>query len=435
MIAERLFTATRHRASEELAGGTLTDRGWVASLLSTAGTVSTSGQTVTPWTAEGIPAVYACQRAISETVGQIPLKLKRHTPDGKVDDVDQSLYTVLHDLANPELTAYHFKEMMTRHLVSWGNAYAEIVRDESGRVTALWPLLPWRMTVDRDPERGNAKRWIYQGPDGRPYTWAWNSSRPPILHLMVNSIDGLVGRSAIRVLMDAVGMTQAVNQFGADYFAGYATPAGLLTHPQKLSDRARQHLREEWERKHATWGNKHRVAILQEGMTYTKMSSPPEEAQFVETKGFQIGEMCRIYRVPPVMVGHTEKATTWGTGIEQMLLGWLSTGLQPYLVGWKQSVARDCLTNKSFNTHSVVWVERALLRSDFKTRMEGYEIQQRIGAASPNEIREWEDLNRRTDAFGDDYMVPTNNMTPSSLARQGATPASTPSDDDDKGDE
>lgn len=432
MILESLLARPRPAAAEETAGGSLTDRGWITSLIAGSGGVSTSGQAVTPWTAEGIPAVYACQRAISETAGQIPLKLKRYTDNGKVDARDLALYSVLHDLANPEMTAYHFKEMMTRHLVGWGNAYAEIIRDGAGRVTALWPLMPWRMTVDRDDT--NNKRWVYQGPGGRLHTWRWHDSRPPILHLMVNSVDGLSGRSPIKVLMDAVGATQAVNQFGMDWFAGYATPAGVLTHPQKLSPQARQHLREEWEKKHGTWGNKHRVAILQEGMTFSQMSSPPEEAQFIESKGFQISEMCRMYRVPPFMVGHMEKATTWGSGIEQMMLGWLSTGLQPYLVGWKQSLARDCLTAKSFNTHTFVWVERALLRADFKTRMQGYEIQQRIGAATPNEFREWEDLNRRTDPYGDEFMVPTNNMAPSSLAREGAAPAST-DPDDDEGDE
>lgn len=432
MIAERLFSP-RRRAAEETSGGTLTDRGWISSMISGSGAVSSAGQQVTPWTAEGIPAVYACQRAISETVGQIPLKLMRVTEGGKEPDTDNPLYSVLHDLANPEMTAYHFKEMQTRFLAGWGNAYAEIIRDAAGRVVAKWPLMPWRMEVDREAGT-NIKRWTYHAPNGQRYTWRWNANRPPIEHCMINTVDGLVGRSPIRVLMDSVGMTQAVNQFGADWFAGYATPAGILSHPQKLGAPGRQHLREEWEKMHGTWGNKHRVAILQEGMTFTQMSSPPDEAQFIETKGFQIGEMCRIYRVPPFVVGHMEKATTWGSGIEQMMLGWLSTGLQPYLVGWKQTIKRDCLTQKSFNTHEPVWVERALLRSDFKTRMEGYEIQQRIGLASPNEQRGWEDLNRRTDAFGDDYMVPTNNLTPSSLARKGATPTP-PADPDDEGDE
>lgn len=431
MIAERLFSA-RPRAAEEIAGGSLTDRGWLTSLIGGSGSVSTSGQAVTPWTAEGIPAVYACQRAISETVGQIPLKLMRVSAQGKTADTDNPLYSVLHDLANPELPAYHFKEMQTRFLTGWGNAYAEIIRDRAGRVTAMWPLVPWRMSVDREPGT-NRKRWTFQAPNGRAYTWLWNDNTPPIHHLMINSIDGLVGRSPIRVLMDSIGLTQAVNQFGSDFFNRYATPAALLTHPQKLGAPGRQHLREEWEKLHGTWGNKHRVAILQEGMTFTRMSCPPDEAQFIETKGFQIGEMCRIYRVPPFMVGHMEKATTWGSGIESMMLGWLSTGLQPYLVNWKQTTRRDCLTQKSFNTHDPIWVERALLRSDFKTRMEGYKIQKEIGAASPNEIRDWEDLNRRTDAYGDQYDVTTNNSTPASLA--GGSGAARTTEPDDEGDE
>lgn len=431
MIVERL-TSSRPRAAEEIAGGTLTDRSWLASLIGASGMTSTAGQVVTPWTAEGIPAIYATQRAISETVGQLPLKLMKRDGENRIADEDNPLYTCLHDLANPEQTAYEFKEMLTRHLAGWGRAYGEIVRDGAGRVTALWPLLPWRMEVDREPNT-NIKRWTYSAPNGQRFVWRFDARRPPILHLKINSIDGLDGRSPIRVLMDSIGMTQAVNQFGADFFNKYAAPAGILKHKAKLSPTGRQHLREEWEKVHGTWGNKHRVAILQEDMGYERISCPPDEAQFIETRAFQIEESARIYRVPLFVIGHMTKQTSWGSGVEQMMLGWLATGLQPYLVAWKQVVKRDCLTQKSFNTHDPVWVERALLRTDFKTRMEGYGIQIDKGMLNPNEARGFEDLNPRTDPFGNDYHVPTNNATPSSLASRQSPDGG--ADTDDEGDE
>jgi phage portal protein BeeE len=156
MILDRFL---ERRAAEEVAGGTLTDKSWIASLITgSGGGMTTTGQHVTPWSAEGIPAIYACQRAISETVGQLPLKLMRRVGRNMEPDENNPLYTCLHDLANPEMTAFEFKEMLTRHLGGWGDAYGEIVRDGAGRITALWPLLPWRMTVDREPDTGPTRR-------------------------------------------------------------------------------------------------------------------------------------------------------------------------------------------------------------------------------------------------------------------------------------
>lgn len=409
-----ILRSLMERRGEEVAGGALTDRGWISSMVNSGGGMSTSGLAVTEWTAEGIPALYACQRAISETVGQIPLKLMRTSGKGKTPDTDNPLYWVLHNLFNPEMTAFEGKEMLTRHLAGWGNAYGEIVRNASGQVTAIWPLMPWRMRVDRDDL--NRRRWTYTAPNGRTFVWVFNPNTPPIFHLRINSLDGLVGRSPVRVLMDSVGMTQAVNQFGADWFNNYSSPAVALEYPGRLKPEARQHLREEWEKLRGSWGNKHRVAILQEGMKLARYSCPPEEAQFIETRSFQIEETARMYRVPLFAIQHMTKSTSWGTGIEQMMLGWLATGLMAYLVQWQQAGARDCLTQRTFTTHQLVWVLASLLRTDIKTQMDALKIQKEIGAASPNDILALLDLNPRTDEFADEYDVGIANTMPASLA-------------------
>lgn len=410
MILER---ALEHRG-EELAGSTLTDRGWVASMMQSSGSVSAAGVPVTEWTAEGIPAMYACQRAISETLAQVPLKLIKYDGTERLPDTENPLYWVLHDLANPEMTAFTFKEMLTRHLVGWGNGYAEIVRDKSGAVIALWPLMPWRMVVDRDLL--NRKRWRYTAPDGRPYEWTFDPIRPPILHLMINSAEGLVGRSPVRILMDSLGLTQAASRFGAEWFGKHAQPNIALKHPGRISKAAKDNLRKTWESLRGEWGSKHRTAVLEEGLSIEKYSCSPNESQFIETRSMQIEETARIYRVPLFVVQHMTKSTSWGTGLEQMMLGWMSTGLDPYFTQWQQVIARDCLTQRTFTTHKAVWIMGALLRTDIKSQSQALEIQKRNGVINANEWRAILDMNRRSDAFGDDYDVAIANTTPMSLA-------------------
>lgn len=415
MILDRIVRGFLDRRAEDnsLGTGTLNDPGWVSRILAATGGVSSSGQAVTEWTADAVPALYACQRAISETLAMLPLKLMRLDGDDRSEARTESLWRVLHDQANLEMTAFTFKELLTRHLTGWGNAYGEVVRDRGGNVIALWPLPPWRTSVDRDEQ--NRKRWTYTAPNGQRFQWTHDPARSPILHLQINSTDGFVGRSPIRVLMDAVGLTQAVSQFGADWFANYSSPAMAIKHKGKLGKDGRQHLREEWEKLRGTWGNKHRVAVLQEDMSVERLSCPPDEAQFIETRGLQIEEMARIYRVPLFVIQHMTKSTSWGSGIEQMLNFWLSTGLQPFLVNWSQAIARDCLSLRSLHFEAV-WIVQALLRMDTLQSVQALKMQIEAGLLSPNEARKLLDRNRRTDRFGDDYVIPMANTEPSTLA-------------------
>lgn len=405
MFLDRLLESR----AEETAGGTLTDRGWVASLLQSSGGMSTAGIAVDEWKAEGLPAMYACQRAISETVGHLPLKVLNTEGANRLPAIDDPLYYVLHDLMNPELTAYDGKEMMTRWLTGWGRSYAEIIWDR-GRVVALWPLVPWRMKVDRDEQ--NRKRWTYTAPNGRVMVWVFNAERPPILHLMINSADGLDGRSPVRVHMDTIGAALGTRQFGADFLKNYASPSVIATHPGKLTKEAKDNIRSSWEEMRGSWGNKHRMAVLTEGLKVEKMSCPPDEAQFIETYGMQIEEMARIYRVPLFIIQHMTKSTSWGSGIEQMMLGWLSTGLSPYLVNWQQALMRDCLTYTALGKRQVAWITAAIVKTAFKDQQQALEIQKRNGVINANEWRGLLDLNPRTDTMGNAYDIPNANSKP-----------------------
>lgn len=418
-MLERLFDS---RATEN-AGGTLTSGNpfGLVSLLtgSGGGLASTSGLAVSEWTAEGIPAIYACQRAYSETVGMLPCKLMQVAEDMKTPALNDELYYVLKSEANTEQSAYTFKEMMTRFLMSWGNAYAEVERDSTGRVLALWPLAPWGMFVDRDPET-NKKRWRYTNRRGQQFTWIDNPNRHPILHLMINSVDGLVGRSPVRVEMDAIGLTQATNQFGSLYFARGTQSGFVAVHKGKIGPEGRRNFRESWEEVNGGWANKQRLLVLSEDVRLEKLTTPPDEAQFLETRSFQIEEMARIYRMPLVMIQHMTKSTSWGSGVEMAMLGWLAMGLSPVLELWKQEIARTCLPLKVKYSREVVFITAALTRTDFKTLVDGLAIEIQNAMINPNEARSYLEMNPYE---GGDVFAPVKSAAQMNATATTKTPA------------
>jgi len=411
MFAERLF----ERRGEELANtGTFSSPS--VSLLSALGAgATTSGVKVSEASAEGIATWFACRQIISETIGQVPLKVFRKLQGGKEPDESHSLYYVLHDQFNPEMTAFEGKELLTRNVVDWGNGYAEIVRDAGGRIRALWPLSPSRMFVDRD--EFNRKRFRYRAGSGQLFEWIHDSARPPIFHLRANTLDGLIGRSAIRILADCFGLTKAAEEFGARFFSGGAMPGLVATYTGTLTPAQKQNLRESWQRVGTGLSNAHRLAILENDIKLEKLGIDPKAAQLNDLRSFQTSEIGRILRVPPHMYGDTEKSTSWGTGIEQQQIGFVNITMMPWFTMWQQSIGRDLLTAKSFETHTALFVIEALLRGDFNSRQAGLQIQFQNGVRTANEWRALEDMNARTDEFGDEAMVPVNNMVPASLAR------------------
>jgi HK97 family phage portal protein len=440
MLSERLF----ERRGEEIPNtGTFTSPS-VSLLNSVGGGPTASGVRMNPFTAEGIPAWFATRNVITETIGQIPLKIFRKNARGKEPDPAHPLYYILHDQFNPEMTAYEGKELLTRGVADWGNGYAEIqyASPTSTQVKALWPLAPSRMTVDRD--EFNRKRYRYRsayyeamGGRGAGFEWINDVRRPPILHLRMNTLDGLVGRGVIQILAECFGLAKATEEFGARFFSNNATPSMVATYKGKLNPQQKQNLRESWQRINGGLSNAHRLAILEHDIQIEKMGVDPNAGQFLETRMLQIEEIARILRVPLFLIQHMTKSTSWGTGIEQMMLGFVNITLMPWITLWQQSIARDLLNAKSFETHEAIFVVNSLVKGDFKSRMDGYKTQIEVGLATPNECRSLEDMNARTDEFGDEPMVPVNNAVPASLAREfiakktgGTQPAPAPAADE-----
>lgn len=303
---------------------------------------STSGKRVNEHTAMQMTAVYSCVRVLSEAVAGLPLHLYQYTKDGgKEKAVKHPLYFLLHDEPNPEMSSFVFRETLMTHLLLWGNAYAQIIRNGKGEVIALYPLMPDRMEVDRDGK--GQLYYIYSVSQDDVPTVKGSRVRleqSDVLHILGLGFDGLVGYSPIAMAKNAIGMAIACEEYGAKFFANGATPGGILEHPGTVKDPAR--VRESWTQAFVGSSNSNKVAVLEEGMKYTPISISPEQAQFLETRKFQIDEIARIFRVPPHMVGDLEKSSF--SNIEQQSLEFVKYTLEPWLVRWEQSMIRSLLS-------------------------------------------------------------------------------------------
>ena len=326
---------------------------------------SSAGKSVTERSAMQMTAVYSCVRILAEAVAGLPLHFYKYNEDGsKTKVIDAGLYHLLHDEPNPEMSSFVFRETLMTHLLLWGNAYAQIIRNGKGEVIALYPLMPNKMSVDRDEtgvlyytyqrssEEGKAK-------DAGTVTL---SSRD-VLHIPGLGFDGLVGYSPIAMAKNAIGSA-----------------------------------------------NSGKIAVLEEGMKYTPISIAPEQAQFLETRKFQINEIARIFRVPPHMVGDLEKSSF--SNIEQQSLEFVKYTLDPWIIRWEQSLNRSLLNKDEKKIYFFKFNVEGLLRGDYQSRMQGYATARQNGWMSANDIRELENLDKIPAEEGGDLYLINGNMLP-----------------------
>ena len=391
---------------------------------------TTSGKAVTERSAMQMTAVYSCVRILAEAVAGLPLNLYRYTEDGgKEKAIDHPLYLLLHDEPNPEMSSFVFRETLMTHLLLWGNAYAQVIRNGKGEVVALYPLMPNKMTVDRD-ERGQLY-YSYQRSNDEAPTMKGNTVtlRPSdVLHIPGLGFDGLVGYSPIAMAKNAIGMAIACEEYGAKFFANGAAPGGVLEHPGTIKDP--QRVRESWQSTFGGSGNANKIAVLEEGMKYTPIGISPEQAQFLETRKFQINEIARIFRVPPHMVGDLEKSSF--SNIEQQSLEFVKYTLDPWVTRWEQSIQRSLLTQEEKAAYFVKFNLEGLLRGDYQSRMQGYAIGRQNGWMSANDIRELENLDRIPAEEGGDLYLINGNMLPLKDAGAFADTTTTGEEDSDE---
>ena len=392
---------------------------------------STSGKSVTERSAMQMTAVYACVRILSESIAGLPVHLYRYQDDGRKEKaVDHTLYRLLHDEPNLEMTSFVFRETLMTHLLLWGNAYAQIIRNGKGEVMALYPLMPNRMTVDRD-EHGQLYYSYQMSSSDAPTMKEGTVNLKPtdVLHIPGLGFDGLVGYSPIAMAKNAIGMAIACEEYGAKFFANGATPGGILEHPGTVKDPSR--VRDSWNAAFGGSGNANKVAVLEEGMKYTPISISPEQAQFLETRKFQIDEIARIFRVPPHMVGDLDKSSF--SNIEQQSLEFVKYTLEPWITRWEQSINRALLSETEKSAYFVRFNVDGLLRGDYQSRMEGYATARQNGWMSANDIRELENLDRIPAEDGGDLYLINGNMLP--LHRAGDFADTTTSGKEEDSDE
>lgn len=374
------------------------------------GAPSAAGVTVTEQTASAIPVVFACDKVIKQDIAKTPIKLKRKLSDGtRRDDVDHPVYALLHDLPNPAMTAFEFKETMQGWLNLWGNAYAEIIRNARREPIALWPLDSSRMTVKLNGS--NQLVYGYRMADGKLKDWTFDPANPPIFHLRQNALDGIHGRSPVQVLRESLGIAMASSRYIAKHFGQGGHPQTVLSTTQKLNAESAKRIRSDFETLTSGERNWHRAVVLDHDLKPVPFVMPHRDAQFLETWKFTRSEITGTFRVPAHKVNDLEKATF--SNIEHMAIEHVNDCLMPHFVCWQQAIARDLLNAKSFNTHFAVFVVDALVRGDMKTMNEALQLQRQNGVINANGWRRALDMDDQiSEGDGGDLYLVNGNMMP-----------------------
>lgn len=384
---------------------------------------TSAGVAVSQDSALRVSAVFACVRVLAETVASLPLLIYDRLPQGgKRRTSEHPLYRVLHDRPNPLMSSFVWRETMMGHVVLWGNAYSEIVRNRDGSVE-LWPLRPDRMSVYLTDERERV--YEYTDAAGRPTVL----SQDQIFHLPGLSFDGLVGYSVLKTAArEHVGLALAAQEYGGRYFANDTRPGIVLTHPGTISEAAAGRLKAAMDAYKGSANGPGRTSVLEEGITVHEIGAPPKDAQFVETRKFTVNEIARVFRVPPHMIGDLERATF--SNIEQQGIDFVTHTIRPWLVRWEQELHAQLmdLDSDSFPEFLV----EGLLRGETLTRYQAYQIGLTSGFLTKEEVRERENLNPQPELgqltpaaniFGaQDDTVPVEAAPPTGIGLNGVKP-------------
>ena len=378
---------------------------------------SISGKNVTEFSAMQLSAVFACCKILAESVACLPLHVYQRDENGDtVLATEHPLYYLLHDAPNSEMTAYSFKETTMLNLLTNGNLYSLIEWSNIGKVKSLYPLVSSRMSVERNDDGEIIYRYTPTTgeKDRLKKTEQVILRRRDVLHIPALGFDGLYGYSPIAMARNAIGVALACEEFGAKFFEHGARPSGVLKHPGVLKDPAK--LRESWQSIYGGSANAGKVAVLEEGVTYESISINPNEAQFLETRKFQIAEIARTFRVPLHMLNELDQATF--SNITQQSLEFMTYTLTPWLTRLEQGFNKALFLPSERGKYFVKFNVGGFLRGDYETRMRGYQLAIQSGIMSVNEARSLEDMNKISAEEGGDLHIINGNMA--KLSQAGA---------------
>jgi HK97 family phage portal protein len=360
---------------------------------------TSAGLPVTPDTAMRVAAVYACVRLISGAVANLPMDVKRRVDENTREDMSGSdLWSVLRRKPNGWQTPSQFKRMLQAHVLLRGNAYAQIVRSR-GRVVALNPLNPDRMDVSQNDAL--ELKYTYQRRDGRRVVM----SADEVMHLVGLTLDGITGVSAITYARETIGLSMAQERHGSTTFKNSARPSAVLKHPGQIGPEALANLRASLDAYRSGGDREGQALILEEGMDLSPISMTSEDAQWIESRKFSRTDIAMFFGVPPHMIGDTEKSTSWGSGIEQQSIGFVTYTLEDHLTTWEETANRDLV---SADDVFVRFNRKALVRGDIKTRWDAYVKALQWGVYSPDMVLALEDENPRSDGKGGVFYDPPN---------------------------
>jgi HK97 family phage portal protein len=362
-----------------------------------------SGQPVTVDTAQNHSVVWACERIISESMAFMPLAMMQETEKGKFPAVDHPAYSALKNAPNDEMTSMGFRETLTGHCVLGGNCYGQIMRRSGTEVAVeFYPLLPTQVTPDRDA----ANRLVYVVKDGNvaSKTYTVERGKPhDILHVRGLGNDGIRGYSVINVARQSIGTAQSAEKYAAKFFAaGGRTPWVMEMAQSFKTKQDGDKFTEDFTKWLAEQNNWHKGLILEPGMTYKNMGMSPQESQFLDSRLFEIPEICRWFLISPYMVGELSHATF--SNIEHLALQFVKMTLTAWMTRWEQELWRCVLTPEEkrrgyYFRHNV----NGLLRGDFVTRMAGYASALQNAHLNIDEVRDLEDRNPLPNGAGKAY--------------------------------
>ena len=381
---------------------------------------SVTGKFVNEKSAMQTTIVFACVRIIAETIASLPLHTYKYVGEGKQKVYDHPLYRLLHDEPNLEMTSFILRETMMTHLLLWGNAYCQIIRNGKGDIIGLYPLMPDKMTVDRD-----AKGRLYYAYQKEGLTYYLNSNE--VLHIPGLGFDGIVGYSPIALAKNAIGLNIAAEDYGGRFFANNATPSGILSTEGTIKDPTK--VRDAWQSAYGGVSNSHKVAVLEDGLKYQQISMPNSDAQFLETRKFQIEEICRIFKVPPHMVADLSKSSF--SNIENQSISFVVHTIRPWLVRLEQAMDKTLFKESEKGVFFVSFNASALMRGDYKSRMDGYAIGIQNGFFSVNDVRRMENMDPIPEEEGGGLHLTNGNMLPLKMAGAYAKKALKDSKDDE----
>jgi len=374
---------------------------------------TSAGVSVTEDSAVNLVAVFACVRLLSESIGMLPLQLYKSLKVGKEKANYHPLYSILHDLPNPEISSLTFREIMMCNALLMPEAYAEIEHDNGGNVLALWPIPSNRVTPHRDLVT-NVKDYIVSLPNGTQTIIT--SENMFILPGMGFNVDRPF--KPVQMAREAIGLGLATEKFGSEFFGNGTNAGGIIEYPGKLGDEAYKRFKASSYEKYGGLNKANKLMFLEEGLKFTQLTIPPESAQFLQTRQFQVTEIARFFNVPPHMIQDLSGATF--SNIEQKSLEYVTYSLMPWFAKWEQAIYKDLLSVNDRKKYYAKFTVDALLRGDFATRYNAYHLMLQDGVYNADEVRELEDDNPQTDGQGQIYLC-NGNMIPKDLA--GKQPA------------